>query len=59
MSGGRNGMAAKEDKEEFLSRWSRLKQEARQPQNAPEKTARKMGGRTPGLNRSTSTPRGR
>ena len=39
-------MAAKNDKEEFLSRWSRLKQEARQSQNAPEQAAEKAVEKT-------------
>ena len=40
MNAGHDGMTAKEDKEQFLSRWSRLKEEAKQPpQDAPEKAA--------------------
>ena len=43
-------MAAKEDKEEFFSRWSRLKQEARQSQTAPEKPAESAVQKTPDPN---------
>lgn len=41
MNAERDGMTTQEDKEAFLSRWSRLKEETKQPQpqNAPEKAA--------------------
>lgn len=41
MNAERDGMTIQEDKEAFLSRWSRLKEEEKQPppQKAPEKAA--------------------